>query len=255
MCNVFIPEVKVVRPRAVSDLTYQAADLEAGRFNYTGAESNLEGDYPQSIGGLNANKGSPIAYADIGPVPSGPGYDKLKAILENAILGDWAERGNPGNPNILATYEACGLSYRSDGSSMANAWCAAFVSWALKTAGIESLRSMGSQTYRTYGSEVDWRTLDKIRYLDIVVFKSRKRSGGHIGFVVGADPSTNKIKVLGGNQGNDVKISTYSVSNTSQYIVNIKRNWDIPAEFDKPLFGKNKLVVNATSTGTESTTT
>ena len=138
---------------------------------------------------------------------------------------------------------------------MANAWCAAFVSWALKTAGIESLRSMGSQTYRTYGSEVDWRTLDKIRYLDIVVFKSRKRSGGHIGFVVGADPSTNKIKVLGGNQGNDVKISTYSVSNTSQYIVNIKRNWDIPAEFDKPLFGKNKLVVNATSTGTESTTT
>ena len=82
MCNVFIPEAKVVRPGSISDLSYQAADLESGRFNYTGEASNLEGDYPQSIGGMNANKGSPIAYADVGPVPSGPGYEKLKAILE-----------------------------------------------------------------------------------------------------------------------------------------------------------------------------
>ena len=255
MCNVFIPESKLTRPRAVSDLTYQETDLNTQRFNYEGIESNLEGDYPQSIGGVNSNKGSPITYSDPGPIPSGPGYLKLKAILDNVLAADWSEKGNPGNPNILATYEVCNLSYKRDSGSMAYAWCAAFVSWALKTAGMDSLASMSSQAYKKYGSEVDWRTLDKIRYLDICVFKSRKRSGGHVGFIVGADPKTNKLKILGGNQGDDAKISTYSVSSTSQYVLNVKRNWDIPAEYGKPLFGSDKLDINAQSTGTESTTT
>jgi uncharacterized protein (TIGR02594 family) len=254
MCNVFIPEVKVTRPGMVQDLSSQSAGLNEQRFNYTGAESNLEGDYPQSTGGLNSQSGSPIAYADPGPIPSGPGYLKLKAILDNVITGDWKERGKVGNPNILACYGACGHSYSQDSGSMAYAWCAAFVSYALKTAGIDSLRSMSSQAYKNYGNEVDWRTLDKIRYLDICVFKSRTRSGGHIGFIVGVDNKTGKLKILGGNQGDDAKISTYSVSSKSQYILNIKRNWDIPAEYDKPLFGDNKLDINAVSTGTNSTT-
>lgn len=254
MCNVFIPESKVVQPRAISDLSYQEADLNAQRFDYVGEESNLEGDYPQSTGGVNSNKGSPIAYTNSGPIPSGPGYEKMKALLDNVISGDWKEKGRPGNPNILACYDACGLSYNQDSGSMAYAWCAAFVSYILNASGIESLRSMSSQAYKTYGSEVDWRTLDKIRYLDIVVFKSRTRSGGHIGFVVGVNPKTSKLKILGGNQGDDAKITTYSVSSKSQYVLNIKRNWNIPEEYDKPLFGDNKLDINAVSTGTNSTT-
>ena len=254
MCNVFIPEGKVVRPGTIQDLTSESASLDSQAFNYTGEASNLEGDYPGSIGGLNSNSGSPIAYANPGPVPSGPGYLTMKALLDNVILADWKEKGRPGNPNILACYDACGLSYDRDTGSSAYYWCAAFVSYILKTAGIQSLSSMSSQAYRNYGSEVDWRTLDKIRYLDIVVFKSKVRTGGHIGFIVGADAKTNKLKVLGGNQGDDAKVTTYSVETSRQYVINIKRNWNVPAEYDKPLFGENKLDINAVSTGTNSTT-
>ena len=81
----------------------------------------------------------------------------------------------------------------------------------------------------------------------------RERSGGHIGFIVGVDNKTGKLKILGGNQGDNAKVSTYSVSSNSQYVLNIKRNWDIPAEYNKPLFGDNKLDINAVSTGTNST--
>ena len=92
---------------------------------------------------------------------------------------------------------------------MAYAWCAAFVSWALFTAGIPTLQTMSSQGWYNWGSEVDWRDTANIRKWDVVIFKSKKRSGGHIGFIQEIT-SNGVIKVLGGNPGNNAKVSNYS---------------------------------------------
>ena len=64
---------------------------------------------------------------------------------------------------------------------MAYAWCAAFVSWALFTAGIPTLQTMSQLRWYNWGSEVDWRDTANIRKWDVVIFKSSKAfTGGHI---------------------------------------------------------------------------
>jgi uncharacterized protein (TIGR02594 family) len=255
MCNVVIPTSNIVTPRSIQDLSSgYTADLENERFDYADIPS-LEGDYP-AVGSVSsgAEQGTALAYADPGPVPSGPGYEKLNAILKNTLSADWKERGNPGNPNILACYRVCGLGYERDSSEIAYAWCAAFVSWALSEAGIQSPKTMGSQVYRTYGEEVDWRTLEDIRKNDIVIFKSRTRSGGHVGFVVDIDYKAQKFLVLGGNQSDNVSIQKYGIESRSQYVVNVRRNWTVPPEFDKPLYGPGELDETAIASGSEGTT-
>jgi hypothetical protein len=131
---------------------------------------------------------------------------------------------------------------------MAYAWCAAFVSWSLYTAGIPTLQTMSSQGWYNWGSEVDWRDTANIRKWDVIIFKSKKRSGGHIGFVQEIT-SNGVIKVLGGNQGNNAKVSNYKFNSNSQYVKSIKRNWSLPSNADIAIDG----TAPATA-GTDSTT-
>jgi hypothetical protein len=132
---------------------------------------------------------------------------------------------------------------------MTYAWCAAFVSWALYTAQIPVNPTMSSQAWYNWGSEVDWRDTGKIRKWDVVIFKSKTRSGGHIGFIQEIT-SNGVIKVLGGNQGNDAKVSNYRFNSNSQYVRSVKRNWSLPAEADVPIDGSTAV----TTTGSEDTT-
>jgi len=132
---------------------------------------------------------------------------------------------------------------------MAYAWCAAFVSWALFTAGIPTLKTMSSQGWYQWGSEVDWRVNSNIRKWDVVIFKSKTRAGGHIGFVQEIT-SNGVIKVLGGNQGNNAKVSNYKFNSNSQYVKSVKRNWALPAQFDVPIDGTSAVA----TTGSEDTT-
>jgi len=182
-----------------------------------------------------------------GPLPEGPGWEKLDALLKNVLTQDWRERGAKGNPRILECYKVCGNSYTRDSSSMAYAWCAAFVSWALYTAGIPTLQTMSSQGWYNWGSEVDWRDTSQIRKWDVVIFKSKKRSGGHIGFIQEIT-SNGVIKVLGGNQGNNAKVSNYSFNSKSQYVRAIKRNWSLPPEEDKPIDGTSPVTPGSDTT-------
>lgn len=231
MGQIVIPASPAVNAQSVGDLSTVPA--AASRYEDI---PGLEGDIVSGPG--VPGDGATIQYTDPGPLPDGPGFERLDALLRNVIqqaqAGEWQERGNPGNPRIIECYRvAGGVLDGADRRQDHHMWCAAFVSWALDTAGIQSPRTMGSQTFRTYGSEVDWRTLEGIRKYDIVVLKSRTRSGGHVGFAVGV--KNGRIQILGGNQNDNVNISDYSVDGRSLYVINVKRNWTIPPEFDTPL--------------------
>ena len=79
--------------------------------------------------------------------------------------------------------------------------------------------------------------IDQIPYFgDFIVFKSKTRSGGHIGFVQEIT-SNGVIKVLGGNQGNNAKVSNYQFESNSQYVRSIRRNWSLTPEQDVPIDG------------------
>ena len=227
MGQVVIPTSAVVNPRSVDSDVFAP---EAVRYTNV---PGLEGDQIPS-----GRSGAPLQYVEPGPIPDGPGYERLAAILQNefeeAKVGNWRERGNPGNPKILQIYdEIAGWNDGADQRENHHMWCAGFVGYCLRQAGIEAPQSMWSQTYNTYGSEVDWRDVTKIRKYDIVVFRSYERNGGHVGFCVGV--WSGGLQVLGGNQGDDLNITNYSYEGRSMYITHVKRNWAIPEEFDVPL--------------------
>lgn len=86
------------------------------------------------------------------------------------------------------------------------AWCAAFVNASLAQAGIEGTGSNMARSFMNWGEATD-----DPQKGDIVVF-SRGAPGsgsGHVGFFEGFNED-GSIRVLGGNQGNQVKVSNYS---------------------------------------------
>lgn len=91
------------------------------------------------------------------------------------------------------------------------AWCAAFVGSCLEKAGLTSTRALNARSYLKWG-----RKITKPVPGCIVVFKRGTSSWqGHVAFYIGQ--SDGRIKVLGGNQGDRVKVSSYSADDLLGY--------------------------------------
>lgn len=254
MCQILIPASPVVSPAEIQDNDAWNELLEANRYDYL----DLEGDYPSTgpggasvVGSSSSNLPPLDGNIDPGPIPENPGWERLDALLTNVLTQDWRERGNPGNPRILECYKVCQNNYTRDQTDMAYAWCAAFVSWVIYTAGIplgQGTPTMSSQGWDRWGGEVDWRgKYENIRKWDVVVFKSKTRSGGHIGFIQEITEN-GVIKVLGGNQSDNAKVSNYQFNSNSQYVRSIRRNWALPPEADVPINGTSAAVAQDDST-------
>ena len=253
MCQIVIPASRVQNPSrtvntAESNLTQ--TQTNANRFPSAYDRGLRDGDVGTGFyGGTGGpgNAGNFVQYNQpLNPPPKDTLYGSLDYVLQQALGQDWAERGSPPNPLIRNCYILCGRDYNRDGQDIAYAWCAAFVSYMLEQAGIPNLRTMGSQVYANYGRPVNWRNLENIRKNDIVVFKSKIRGGGHVGFVQAIDPQNRKVACLGGNQDNRVNITNYGFDTNSQYILDIRRNWEIPTDFDRPLV---RSIVGTTASG------
>ena len=84
------------------------------------------------------------------------------------------------------------------------AWCSAFVNWCIEKAGYAGTNSAWARSWSNWGKKITTP-----RRGCIAVFK-RGTNSGHVGFYIGKQG--NNYKILGGNQGNEVCISTYSAS-------------------------------------------
>lgn len=97
-------------------------------------------------------------------------------------------------------------------------WCGAFVAYALAESGITPDPSYPSAlAWRDWGRALDGPAVGAI------CVKSRQ-GGGHVAFVLGR--SGNNLAILGGNQGNMVKVSPYDRDAFSHF------RW--PSEYPKP---------------------
>jgi hypothetical protein len=242
MCQIVIPGSEVTSPARPLEPTeidryFLPAATSTPGFQ-PGAPNDVSGngDFSPNLGGAVTPVQPPA-----NPAPAGTEYASIQNTLEAALQQDWRERGRPPNPLIAEAWAVSGAGTLSVDGPKANPWCAAFATWALWKSGLEhNVPGISSQSYLRYGRAVEWQDYTKIRKYDLVVFTQRLDSArGHAAFVHSIDPARNRIKVFGGNQSNNVKLSEFPIfrpaGQSGLYVNQIRRNWDLPEGFDLPL--------------------
>lgn len=130
-------------------------------------------------------------------------------------------KGQADNPKIVQYFADVGHSWVKDDET---AWCAAFVGSCLERAGLASTKALNARSYLKWGKAITTPVVGCV-----VVFKRNNSSWqGHVAFFVKEE--NGRIFVLGGNQGNTVKISSYSKASLLGYRLpktnlNSKTNW------------------------------
>jgi uncharacterized protein (TIGR02594 family) len=115
--------------------------------------------------------------------------------------------GERHNPRILEYHQTTTLKATDDET----AWCSSFVNWCIEMSGYKGTDSAAAQSWLKWG-----KPLGEPKEGCIVVFKRGKKPWqGHVGFYAGMNG--NHILVLGGNQGNEVNISSYPKSRLLGY--------------------------------------
>ena len=147
----------------------------------------------------------------------------LDQLLYESADGRWKENG--GNPKIINCYKSVGFNISSDSTP----WCAAFAGWILKMCCLPSLKTLSSLAYKGYGTPVPLGDPSKWRLNDIVVFT--RTGGGHIGFFRGYNPKTGAVKILGGNQSDNLTEINFVAPWPSQ-ITYVGRSWQLPPAYD-----------------------
>jgi len=111
-------------------------------------------------------------------------------------------KGEKDNPEILKYFDEIG--YNGSALKDETAWCSAFVNWVLKTSDAPYTGKLNARSWLKIGTETNCPKMG-----DVVIFwRSSKNSWkGHVGFYI--HESEDEIFVLGGNQNNQVKISSY----------------------------------------------
>lgn len=115
--------------------------------------------------------------------------------------------GKEHNPKIIEYHQTTSLKATDDETS----WCSSFVNWCVEVSGFQGTKSAAARSWLNWGE-----SLNEPREGCIIVFKrGNKPWQGHVGFYIGSQD--NHILVLGGNQGNEVNISSYPKSRLLGY--------------------------------------
>ena len=139
-----------------------------------------------------------------------------------AEIGTKEIKGKKDNPRVMEYLRASGQDWARHDEVP---WCAAFTGWCLEQSGATSTNSLMARSYSRYGVP-----LEKPVPGCIVVLKRGNPPSGHVGFYLGKT-GTGRIKILGGNQSNQVSITTFPKRRVIAY------RWP-----DQPLNDTPKLV-------------
>jgi uncharacterized protein (TIGR02594 family) len=132
-------------------------------------------------------------------------------------LGEKEIAGDKHNSRILQYHATTSLKAKADET----AWCAAFVNWVLEESGYDGKKSASSHAWKTWGDGLSKPAVGAVAFIDwgkVFPNKPKKQGKGHVGFVVGRT-ADNRIVLLGGNQGNEVKYAGFMESHIHAYRV------------------------------------
>lgn len=159
----------------------------------------------------NAVTDVPVKEEEGEPTPLPPPGDidpeKWMAIARGEIgVKEYSGAFN-NNPRIIEYHKTTSLGASEDEVS----WCASFVGWCLLKSGYTSTKSALSRSYLTWGS-----ALSSPRYGAVAILRRGNNPNlGHVTFVQKFDDKY--IYGLGGNQGDQVKVSRFPRSSVLGY--------------------------------------
>lgn len=111
------------------------------------------------------------------------------------------------NPRIVEYHQATSLKATDDETP----WCSAFVNWCMLKAGVPRTNSAAARSWLRWG-----QNLDAPRTGCVVVFSRLSNpSSGHVAFF--EQTRGDRVLVLGGNQSNQVNISSYPATRLLGY--------------------------------------
>lgn len=114
--------------------------------------------------------------------------------------------GKEHSPTILAMLKSLKAWWADDETP----WCGVFVAHCMRVAGVALPRDwMRAKAWASWGQGLTGPVVGCV-----VVFE--RQGGGHVGFVVGRD-QTNRLLVLGGNQGNKVTVAPFDLNRVVGY--------------------------------------
>ncbi len=115
--------------------------------------------------------------------------------------------GHEHNPRIIEYHEATSLAATTDET----AWCSSFVNWCMMKASQERTNSAAARSWLRWGSRLDGPQLGCVA----IFSRPPNPSSGHVAFFV--DTELGRVRVLGGNQSNQVNISSYPADRLLEY--------------------------------------
>lgn len=131
--------------------------------------------------------------------------------LARAEIGVHEGQGAEDNPRVINFYRDAGHpEIRHDSV----AWCAAFACAMIERAGFRSPRDLMAKSFLQWGKKLDE---PEVGCVVVITRGDPKSIYGHVGFVVGWTDA--EIKILGGNQGDQVSIIAVSRNRVLGYRV------------------------------------
>lgn len=139
----------------------------------------------------------------------GLSFDALPKWMQYAVADYGTEEvaGPKANAKIRAYHQHTTLKATSDEVP----WCAAFVCAMLEKAGFKSTHKANAKSYLTFGDELPGPKVGAIAVLN----RGTDPASGHVAFVVGFN--SNNVYLLGGNQSNMVRVSSFQRWRVLQY--------------------------------------
>ena len=133
----------------------------------------------------------------------------MKNFLEVATsqIGVKEIRGESHNETIVNYAKEAGFEWVNDDETP---WCSIFINWCALQANLKGTNKATARSWLAVGISTE-----NPEPGDIVVFWRGKINSwqGHVGIFMGYDQTGERIYTLGGNQGNQVSISAYPISN------------------------------------------
>lgn len=146
---------------------------------------------------------SPLESSSNGAPADAPAWleiaEKEIGVVEVPGAGD--------NPRIIEYHKATTLKATDDSVP----WCSSFVNWCMREAGKTGTGSAAARSWLNWGRKLDAPIVGCITVLK----RAGSPSNGHVAFYV-AEAGSN-IRLLGGNQSDQVKISSFPKSMLLSY--------------------------------------
>ena len=151
-------------------------------------------------------KGLVTSPANAVPIPAGHPNAPWMAVAMKEI-GQREVSGAVHNPRIIAYHATTTLRAHTDET----AWCSSFVNWCLQQSGITGTNSAAAASWLTWGKScVSQSAAITVIHNANAARSSLTVSGNHVAFLI--QETATHYRLLGGNQSNQVKISSYPKS-------------------------------------------